>query len=90
MYFHLRAFELIEFLSYCSLDKGRKAGRLNRETDTHSGGNVHFYIAEVANNLWLYLVSGCEFGPWFVSTTVIVLGVCDLHVLVEAQDLSGL
>lgn len=36
------------------------------------------------------LVSGGQFGPRLVCPAIVVLGLGDLHVLVEAQDLSGL
>lgn len=36
------------------------------------------------------LVGGSQFGPRLVGPAVVVLSLGDLHVLVEAQDLSGL
>lgn len=36
------------------------------------------------------LVSGSQFGPRLVCPAIVVLSLGDLHVLVEAQDLSGL
>lgn len=36
------------------------------------------------------LVRGSQFGPRLVCPAIVVLGLGDLHVLVEAQDLSGL
>ena len=37
-----------------------------------------------------HLVCGGEFGPGFICTAVVVVGVGTLHVLVEAQDRPGL
>ncbi len=36
------------------------------------------------------LVSRCEFGPGFVGAPVVVLSMSALHILMKAQDLSGL
>jgi len=60
-----------------------------------------FYVTTVQTELILYrsplggrgepdLVSRCKFGPGFVRTPVIVLSMSALHILMKAQDLSGL
>lgn len=38
----------------------------------------------------VYLVCRGKFCPWLISTPVIVLGTCDLHIFVKPQDFSGL
>lgn len=37
-----------------------------------------------------YLVSRSQLGPRLVSSPIVILGICDFHVLVETQDFSGL
>lgn len=36
-----------------------------------------------------HLVSGCQFGPRFVSSPVIILSICYFHIFIEPQNLPG-
>lgn len=57
---------------------------------THKWQNQTTRRHEAKQRVRTHLVGGGELGPGFVGPAVVVLGVCGLHVLVEAQDLPGL
>lgn len=37
-----------------------------------------------------YLVSRSQLGPWLVCSAIVVLSLCDFHILMEPQYFSGL